>query len=242
MTKDLAVKHNTTFTGYAGLQAGSLTPAAGGTINTNGAILGAAVKKNGTYLKAEVGTGTAFTGKIEAGHEFDIAKNMGLDLSAKVQATKSNKKTTVNMQSGFDNDINLETNAGNVTILNNQGADVSSSWKATELRAGARAELKFKPSKRTSLGVGVEGGVKNSLNPDFQFSSIANNRADVIVNGVKTTYDKTYNSSQEIKGRKTQGYISPIFTANINLGKKNQIGLFADASLAQRQVGIKYNF
>ena len=59
---------------YAQGNAGVLRNPAGENFSNIGAALGGEINYKGTYLKAEAGIGTAVTGKVELGHEFDIGK------------------------------------------------------------------------------------------------------------------------------------------------------------------------
>ncbi len=241
MVQDFSVKQ-TTFTGYAGVKAGSMTPSAGGTFNTNVAILGAQVEKNGTYLKAEVGAGTALTAKIEAGHEFGIAKNMGLDLSANVQASKSFSKNSITVNDGLNTDMNVATPFGDVLINNSQNELLKSSWRPTDLRAAARAQLKYKPTSKLTFGAGIECAVRHSTNPELTFTSTNNIAGSVTINGETTPFENHSELVQKYNDKRTKINLSPVITADWKIGKKNQFEAFADASLTQREIGIRYNF
>lgn len=68
---------------YAQGNAGVLRNPAGENFSNIGAALGGEINYKGTYLKAEAGIGTAVTGKVELGHEFDIGKNLGFEIFRK---------------------------------------------------------------------------------------------------------------------------------------------------------------
>lgn len=209
----------TTFNGYAGLQHGGIYGGARTSFGTSGVVLGAQVERNGNYLNAEVGAGQAFTGKIEAGHNYDIGHNMGLTLSANAMAAKSNSKT--------------EVRTGDISI-SSPYADVHSStsmkWSPTEMRAGLGAQFTYQPLKNVKLGAGVEAGVRRNCSNEVR------TELEVQADGLSGQ-----GTIQMEKGN-TRAYITPTFKAAIGFGKKQKIALTADASLVQGNIGVKYNF
>ena len=72
MTIPISKKVQTEF--YAQGNAGVLRNPAGENFSNIGAALGGEINYKGTYLKAEAGAGTALSGRVELGHEFDIGK------------------------------------------------------------------------------------------------------------------------------------------------------------------------
>lgn len=205
------------FTGYAQANAGFIRNAANEGYTNLGATIGGEVNYKGTYLRAAVGEGTVLTGKIEAGHEFDIGKNMGLDLSANAQASRSN----------YTNQVvhTLNANYNDNGEVKNLQANSSASWQPGETRVGAKAQLTFK-SSAAKFGVGLEGGMRRSVSADIVFHDT--------VNG---TEHKT-----EIDRNKTKGFVTPTVSAEVKLGKKSNFSFVANADMYQGQAGIRYTF
>ena len=75
-----------------------------------GATLGGEINKGGTYANAEVGYGTTFKARAEVGHEFNIGKNMGLDLSANAEYKKSTVSNTYTTSLRTDNAMVIDSN------------------------------------------------------------------------------------------------------------------------------------
>lgn len=222
MTPPIQNKPVITAKGYAQANAGVIKNAADEVYSNLGATIGGEVNYKNTYLRGEAGAGTALTGKLEIGHEFDIGKNMGLDLSAKGQYTRSN--STSSLHAIFDYTESGETNGVPYTKQELRTANVN--WNAGETRLGAQAELTFK-SKNAKFGVGLEGGLRHSTSPDIDIN-FANG------NGTPVSVKKDLN--------KQTGYITPTLSAEVQLGKKSNFSFVANADMYQGQAGIRYTF
>lgn len=219
---------------YAQANAGIVHNPAGKNFSNIGATLGGEVNYKSTYLKAQGGAGTALSGKIELGHEFDIGKNMGLEVSAKAQTTRSlvtnelqynsNKKTNYKLGNG----IQYETNFSDEVEVN---------WKPGETRVGMGTKLNFK-SKLAKIGIGVEGGMRKSTNKDVNLD--LSRHVEIPVTGNTTYID--YNPQLKVKLKEKKGYITPTVSAEVKMGKKSNLSFVADADMYQGKAGIRYTF
>ena len=222
MTKPISAKPAVTTKGYAQANLGIIQNAAGENYTNIGATLGVQANYKNTYMKGEAGAGTALTGKIELGHEFDIGKNMGLDLSAKGQYSRAMQK------SSFHAEVQevSQTSQNGVVYTTKNGATIESRWHASEMRLGTQAELTFK-TKRAKFGVGVEGGMRRSGSTDIHMDYVS-------TDGLRVTIDKNLN--------KKLGYVTPTFDTEIQLGRKSNFSFVANADRFQGQAGIRYTF
>ena len=125
---------------YAQGNAGVLRNPAGENFSNIGAALGGEINYKGTYLKAEAGIGTAVTGKVELGHEFDIGKNLGFEIFSKAQTIRNLKSNSYHTE--FDTRMNGEINEVPYSIGNLHTGDAK--WYSGETRLGAAAKLNFK--------------------------------------------------------------------------------------------------
>ena len=201
------------FKGYAQAGAGIIrNPAKENYLNV-GATLGGEANYKGTYLRAEVGAGTAFTGKAQFGHEFELKPNVGLDLSAKAQISSGTSQ----------NQFHVTVNADDYTER------AYHKWHPGEARLGGAAQLSFK-SKQAKVGLGIEGGVRQSLSPDITVKYDIMNK-----DGSFTTGSVGHN------GNKSKGYVTPTVSADVKLGKSN-FSFVANADMYQGQAGFRYTF
>lgn len=114
MTIPISKKVQTEF--YAQGNAGVLRNPAGENFSNIGAALGGEINYKGTYLKAEAGAGTALSGRVELGHEFDIGKNLGFEISSKAQTIRNLKSNSYHTE--FDTRMNGEINGVPYSIGN----------------------------------------------------------------------------------------------------------------------------
>lgn len=224
-TKSVQNQPAVTATGYVQANAGIISNAAKEKYTNAGIAIGGQVNYKKTYLRGEAGAGTALTGKLELGHEFDIGKNMGLDLSAKSQYSSSAFKnnSTIELR-----DRDVVTQNG-VTYSSENVAISDTQWHPGEIRTGAQAELTFQ-SKHAKFGVGVEGGLRHSISPDINFNVYGDNM-----------YGEC-SGSYNLNLNKNVGYITPTLSAEVQLGKKNNFSFVANADMHQGQAGIRYTF
>jgi hypothetical protein len=230
------VLKNVKVTGYAGAQAGIVkTPdykierenrvtITNDSYLNSGAIIGCEANYKGTFARAEVGLGTAYSGKIEVGHSFDIRRNMGFELSANAQTGKSllNK-----------NDIGVKAQA--IYSSDNTYLEASKSnkidWKSGVSRLGAAAKFTF-GSQKAKFGIGCESGIIKGSAPNGNLKATA----------------EVYNNQQKVAGatnkvninNKTKYYGTPTVSADIKLGKN--LSFNANVDFYQGQASIRYNF
>lgn len=210
--------------GYAQANVGIIKNLADEKYANIGAALGGEINYKGTYLKAEAGAGTALTGKFELGHEFDLGKNMGLDISAKATANKTLKSSK--LMSNFNYNVN--------GILGEMSSVTT--WHPGEVRVGLQPELTFKSKNdKFKFGVGVEGGWRKSTSPDIEqnYSLEYKREAGSSVN---------LNHTLKMDLNKSCAYITPTVSAEVKLGKKGDFLLVANADMYQGQAGIRYTF
>ena len=213
-----------------------------------GAALGGEVSYKGTYLRGEAGVGTALSGKLEAGHEFDLGKNFGLDLSAKAQAAKSLKANslTTTFDTRTSGTIAVENGATgeyeNVPFSLGRFQQESSTWKPGENRVGVQAELTYQ-NDIVKLGLGVEGGMRKSTSPDIDHQFTNNESIEFSINGgkpekVELNAAYSYQKNQNIR----TGYITPTVSAEVKFGKNSNFSFVANGDMYQGQAGIRYTF
>lgn len=198
---------------YAQANEGVVHNPAGENFSDIGAKLGGEVNYKGTYLKAQAGAGTSLSGKVELGHEFDIGKNMGLDISAKAQTTRSLYEN----KSHFTENVHIENTINSLDIKK----DIMTEWHSGETRFGLNAKMNFK-SRIAKVCLGLEGGMRKSTVPDV---AIQESMTNVTLN----------------LGEK-KGYITPTVSAEVKMGKNSNFSFVADADLYQGQAGIRYTF
>lgn len=187
-----------------------------------GATLGGQISKGGTYANAEVGYGTAFKAKAEVGHEFSIAKNMGLELSGNAEYVKSNTESSYN------------TKFTVITDEQPQTMSMGNKWHDGFKKAGGALMMTF-VGKRGNVKAGIEAG------------AYANNAPDI-----STTYRATVDSENgdnhslqqhsELKARRSGMYVTPKVSAELNLGKKGNWSVVANANKFGGNAGVRFTF
>jgi len=206
--------------------------------NTNvDAVFGGEIKKGGTYAKAEAGYGTALKAGIEAGHEFNIGKNIGLELSANAQYLRDNAEKSYSSTLVHDYTINTPTDTGNIHYENS----VKKSWHDGFKKLGASAMLNFK-GKAGNVKVGLEGGYRTNNAPDIRNQLGSNVQIDVYTDDAIYSDSESMYNSDIFKGKRSGAYITPKVSAELNLGKNSHWSLTANADRFQGNAGIKYTF
>ena len=112
-----------------------------------GILIGSEANYKGTYARGELCVGTALTGKMQLGHEFELTPNLGLDVSTKAQVGTSYIHNYISER--------IKTDDGTEKIRNFE-------WCPSDARVGAAAQLSFK-SKLAKIGLGLEGGVRHDI-------------------------------------------------------------------------------
>lgn len=187
-----------------------------------GATLGGQISKAETYANAEVGYGTAFKAKAEIGHEFNIGKNMGLELSGNAEYVKSN--TTSEYRSNFSLDAN-----GEKTSLSSNNR-----WHDGFKKAGGALMMTF-AGKRGNVKAGLEvGGYKNNA-PDI---STNYNVSVEDENGNKNNFQE----HQELKAHNSGMYATPKISAELKLGKTGNCSVIANADKFGGNAGVRFKF
>ena len=221
--------------GNTQLQAGVVNTVANETYSDIGLKLNGQLKINDktgfTHLGASFGAGTARSAEIELGHEFNIGKNMGLDISGKAGINASN--ATFSAMSTAKTDVYNEYQGtamcpeGHLTdytmgVYSSETGIVASNWHPGETRLAGSVKFNYKPSWG-KLSAGVEAGVKNNLNGEAQTISKGN-------------------ASVEIPGSPKKVYVTPTVAAEVNMSKNGKFAAFADADLKQVHIGARLKF
>ena len=230
--------------GYTGIQAGLIRNSAKENFLNTGVILGGEASYKGAFARAQVMGGTTVGAEAQIGYEFDLGKNMGLELSAKTQMYKNMVNdlgsTTSKLNSNYQNEHTIINQNGQATTISQYfDNDNTSSWKHGMQQSGLKAQLNF-GSNNARFGVGVEAGTRSSLRPNISCSSNINSTIEV-KEGNKTIDIQNYAETASVKiDNGVEGYVTPTLTANVNLGKGFSFN--ANADLYQGQAGIRYNF
>lgn len=182
-----------------------------------GATAGAKVEYKGFHAGAELTAGTALSGNIEVGKEFDINKNWGLDLSA-------NANHTVSMLG--KNKIHIEQNIQGVEDAPYAHAE----WRPGISTAGVKAMANYTSNNgKFNFGVGVSG------------QYVTNNAADA---SLSTRYETepgvTQIQTDAIKSHKAGVVVSPELQVGYKINDKFALGLNANA--LGGTAGISYTF
>ena len=231
-------------TGYAGVQAGIINNSAKEKFLNTGAVLGGEARYKGAFARAQVMGGTAIGAEAQLGYEFDLGKNMGLELSAKTQMYKNLVSdlgsTTHTAEFHHNAEYSIVNEQGQTEIINQSfDENHTSSWNHSMQQTGLKAQLNF-GSEKARFGVGIEAGTRNSQRPNISYSSDINSNIDIkngdkIVNVQNLAQVTAVNVDNGVKG-----YITPTVTAKVNLGKGFTFN--ASADLNQGQAGIRWNF
>lgn len=218
-------------TGYAGLQAGNVKST---TLRYTdaGAVLGAEAKCGNAFLRGQIGAGTAFSGKVQAGYDFDLGKNMGLELSAKAQAGRAVKPTELNAKLISNHIINIQnSNTGEViteVISNQSDSNIKTKVPNGEMKAGAEAMLTYN-GKRVKAGIGAEAGVHKGSPKELTANVISYN--EISINYEDTTEVESFTDefSQKLyEGDKAKFYATPTASVEVKLSKNNSLKMNAD--------------
>lgn len=187
-----------------------------------GAALGGEISKGGTFAKAEVGCGTAFKAKTEVGHEFNIGKNMGLELSANAVYAKSNTQNSYNTKFAIATDKQTQT------------MSMSKKWHDGYKKAGGALMMTF-TGKKGNVKAGVEVGAYTNNAPDISTSYNATVKNE---NG----NNQNYTLHHELKAHHSGMYATPKVSAELNLGKTNNWSLVANADRFGGNAGVRFKF
>ena len=242
MTEPVAKKLQVS--GYTGVQAGIIRNSTKENFLSSGAILGGEVNYKGAFARTQVMAGTAIGAEAQIGYEFDLGRNMGLELSAKTQMYKnqvSDLGSTTNTTNFHHHADYSVTNEQGQTEIVNQSFDENhtSSWKHGMQQTGLKAQLNF-GSKKAQFGLGIEAGTRNSIRPNISYSSDINSTIELKA-GDKTINVQNLAKATVVKvDNGAKGYVTPTLNAKVNLGKG--FSLNANADLNQGHVGVRYNF
>ena len=238
------VLKNVKVTGYTGVQAGIIRNSAKENFLSSGAILGGEVSYKRAFARTQVMGGTTLGAEAQIGYEFDLGRNMGLELSAKTQMYKNLVSdlgsTTQTAEFHHNAEYSIVNEQGQAEIISQSfDENHTSSWKHGMQQTGVKAQLNF-GSQKAQFGVGVEAGTRNSLRPNISFSSNINSTIEIKA-GDKTVDVQNLAKLTAVKvDNGAKGYVTPTLTAKVNLGKG--FSLNANADLYQGQAGIRYNF
>ena len=179
----------------------------------------------------EAGYGTAFKAKTEVGHEFNIGKNMGLELSANAQYTRSNHHSTADTKITYTNPYECKEYSS------------TTSWKDGLRKAGGALALNFK-GKKGNIKAGVEVGAYKNNAPDIQLNVNHQTLVETKNNETQEINKEIYNNSTkcDIKQRNSGVYVTPKVSAELNMGKQGNWSLVANADRFGGNAGIKFKF
>lgn len=187
-----------------------------------GATLGGQVSKGGTYAKANVGYGTAFKANAEIGHEFNIGKNMGLEISGNAEYVKSN--------SGSEYSSKFDLNANGSHVTNS----FTKTWHDGFKKAGGAMMMAFH-GKNGNVKVGLEAGGYSNSAPDISTKYNAQ-----VENEEGNSTNLQYKN--DLKAHHSGIYAIPKVSAELNLGKKGNWSLVADADKFGGNAGVRFTF
>ena len=214
MTEPITTQTQTQKRAYVQLDGGAYNAHKGLANADIGVLLGGEIEKKGNFLKGEVGCGTAFKAGLEVGHEFPLGKKTGVELAANAQYLRSTQ------ESHYSSSVNVN---------NSQPHKFSTDWHNGYFKSGVSGMLNF-TGKRGNIKAGIEAGYRTNFAPDIQ--------SDYTV----ATADQTVKLHQDFKSREKGAYVTPKISAELNLGKKGNWSMIADADLYQGQAGIRYTF
>ena len=190
-----------------------------------GATLGGQINKGKTYANAEVGYGTTFKARAEVGHEFNIGKNMGLDLSANAEYKKSTVSSSYT--------TSLRTN--NAMVID------SNKWHDGLKKAGAALMMTFN-GKKGNIKIGAEVGAYANSAPNISHNYTINEDTKVTVDNNETIIRKTHTAELRYNGKNSGAYITPKISAELKLGKTGNWSAVANADAFGGNAGIRYTF
>lgn len=190
-----------------------------------GATLGGEINKGGTYANAEVGYGTAFKAKAEVGHEFNIGKNMGLDLSANAEYKKSTVSSSYTTSLRTDNAMVIDSNK----------------WHDGLKKVGTALMMSFH-GKKGNIKIGAEVGVYANSAPNITKNYTIDEDKKLTVNNKETIIRETHNAEFSYNGSNSGTYVTPKISAELNLGKKGHWSAVANADAFGGNAGIRYTF
>ena len=185
-------------------------------------LIGGQISKSGTFAKAEVGYGTAFKARAEVGHEFNIGKNMGLELSANAAYTKATEKSSYNATTTFTADNQVQT----MSMINK--------WYDGFQKAGGALMMTFN-GKRGNVKAGVEVGSYSNKAPNIATDYHAAVMDDRGNSGTLIYHD-------EYKGHRNGAYVTPRVSAELNLGQKGNWSFVANADKFGGNAGVRFTF
>lgn len=183
------------------------------------AYLGGEITKGGAHAKAELGYGTGLGAAANAGYEFNLGKNVGLDLAANAEYYRSNTSETTKLYMSVDNQEPMS-----LVDKNNNGY----------FKAGGQALFNFK-GKRANVKAGVEVGYRRNGGVNM-LQSISVTKEDSEGNKATTTYGNAINTLD------AGAYVTPKISAELLLDKKGHWSAIADADMYKGSAGIKYIF
>ena len=249
---------NLTLTGYVGAQAGHVQSTQLG-YHDAGLVLGAEARYNNVFLRGQLGAGTAFSGKIQAGYDFDLGKNMGLELSAKAQIGQSVRphelitNVYTNREIATVNSTYIGGNSHAVT-----SSDVTETVKEYflievpngEKKAGAEVMLTYE-GKKIDAGIGFEGGIHKSMMPNYnididsELTSIVaheheytdDNMVDNITAGIITSQTLNNDSNVQIKNE-AKLYGTP--TGFVKYKPTENLSIKLEGNLYEQHLGLEY--
>lgn len=190
-----------------------------------GATLGGQISKGGTYAGAEVGYGATFKAKAEVGHEFNIKKNMGLELSGNAEYRRSTTPST----------FSTSLTVGDDSYSNN------TKWYDGLKKAGVGLMMTFK-GKKGNVKLGAEVGAYTNSAPNISHNYTINKDNKVTIDNNETIIRESYTQSFGYNGKKSGGYITPKISAELNLGKKGNWSAVANADMFGGDAGIRFTF
>lgn len=222
---------NVKLSGYTGLQAGMIKNASSETFTNAGVVAGGEVNYKGTFLRGQVGFGTAASSSLQFGHTFDIGRNMGLELSANAQNTMSSISkghASSDMPYSLNSFSNNKEGGQIETTTDVSGySKTESSWRKSDSRYGVQAKLTF-GSSRAKFGVGVEAGYHSDNNPKLSYENVSNSLTNTNINGKNFDVQTHVNGYAVTVSEQSEGFVTPLVSADIYLGKECSLKIETD--------------
>lgn len=199
-------KHSWTLRPYLKTQAGTIILPKGYDLPYASENIGLKLSNGKTYFEAEAGAGTAVAANLSFGHEFNIGKNLGLELSANGSYVNDLIKTdiSVNMHNNinYSESIYINENLINTYECNyNLNHTYDFKYAKSNASATGKATLNWHPNDKLTFKAGGYAGVRASCVPTVD---------------AKTTYTIDTNIDDHIAD---EGYITTI----TNLGVNNEV-------------------
>ena len=245
------IKQPWTLKPYAKTQGGVLSLPKNFTLGYASENIGLRLSNGKTYFEADAGIGTAATANLSFGHEFNIGKNLGLELSANGSYANDliNRNLSITVHNNIDVQeeiYNGETHMYTYEYQYNDEHQYNCKYAKTNASATGKATLNIHPNDKLTFKAGGYAGVRVSDVPtvekntactinttinDYTDEGYINTTTDININNKirvgKSVITPVIGGSVGISGKRceanaTLGTDGVTIGAKINLGRKHQ--------------------